>query len=121
MQFPMLPKKKAYAISNGVFLILLGLLFYTGQWWPGILFVIGATFAIRQYLIGHRIEFLITLILIALLGIFSLTGHATSLLFPFGLIVLGLCLIIKELVQSPFLKQDSDVSNDQEKKNDESI
>ena len=35
--------KRASELSGGVFLIGLGVLFVTGYWFPGILFVIGAT------------------------------------------------------------------------------
>lgn len=36
-------KHQASQIGGGVFLIGLGLLFFTGWWWPGIMFVIGAS------------------------------------------------------------------------------
>jgi hypothetical protein len=34
-------KRMASGISGGIFLIGLGVLLYTGWWWPGIMFVIG--------------------------------------------------------------------------------
>lgn len=34
-------KRKAGAISGGIFLISLGVLLYTGWWWPGIMIAIG--------------------------------------------------------------------------------
>lgn len=34
-------KRTASAISGGIFLISLGVLLYTGWWWPGIMFAIG--------------------------------------------------------------------------------
>lgn len=96
MRFPLFPKRKADAISNGVFLILLGILFYTQQWWPGLLFAIGLSFAIRQYLTGRRVNFFITLLLIGLLGVLTVAGKMFSLLFPILFIGLGVCLIVKE-------------------------
>lgn len=96
MRFPLFPKRKADAISNGVFLILLGLLFYTQQWWPGLLFALGLSFAIRQYLTGRRVNFFITLMLLGLLGILTLASQMFSLLFPILFIGLGVCLIGKE-------------------------
>ncbi|MAS35192.1 MAG: hypothetical protein CL610_14365 [Anaerolineaceae bacterium] len=39
----MVSKARADQVSGGVFLIGLALLFMTGYWWPGILFVIGAS------------------------------------------------------------------------------
>jgi hypothetical protein len=34
-------KRQASAISGGIFLICLGVLIFTGWWWPGIMFAIG--------------------------------------------------------------------------------
>jgi len=34
-------QRRASAISGGIFLISLGVLLYTGWWWPGIMFAIG--------------------------------------------------------------------------------
>ena len=34
-------KQKVNAISGGIFLICLGVLFFTGWWWPGIMFALG--------------------------------------------------------------------------------
>jgi hypothetical protein len=34
-------KRRASAISGGIFLISLGILLFTGWWWPGIMFAIG--------------------------------------------------------------------------------
>jgi len=34
-------KRQASAISGGIFLISLGVLLFTGWWWPGIMFAIG--------------------------------------------------------------------------------
>ena len=39
----MVTKARADQVSGGVFLIGLAMLFMTGYWWPGILFVIGAS------------------------------------------------------------------------------
>ena len=40
-EFSMDKKKRASAISGGIFLICLGVLMFTGWWWPGIMFAIG--------------------------------------------------------------------------------
>ncbi|CUI17237.1 Conserved putative membrane protein [Candidatus Protochlamydia naegleriophila] len=96
MKFPYLSKRKADNISNGVFLILLGILFYTKAWWPGILFAIAFTFALRQYLTGRRLDFFITIIFIAVLGFITLIGMAFSFLFPLLFIVTGIYLLSRE-------------------------
>ncbi|WP_068468264.1 hypothetical protein [Candidatus Protochlamydia phocaeensis] len=97
-KFPFMPKRKADSISNGIFLILLGVLFYTGAWWPGILFAIGLSFALRQFLTGKRSNFFITLVLLGLLSIITLAGMAFSLLFPLLFVLFGIYLILREYV-----------------------
>lgn len=96
MRFPILPRRKAVALSNGVFLILLAFLFYSGQWWPGLLFAFGLSAAFRYYMTGRRLKFVIVVALMGLLGILTLTGHAFSFIFPFILAACGLLLIGKE-------------------------
>ena len=44
----LMPKRKADAISNGAFLIALGILFYTNYWWPGILAAIWVNIGIKN-------------------------------------------------------------------------
>lgn len=53
MEHIILPKKKAEAISNGVFLIALSILFFSSNWWPGILLAIWSPLAVRQYFTGR--------------------------------------------------------------------
>lgn len=96
MRFPLLPRRKAAALSNGVFLILLAFIFYSGQWWPGLLFAFGLSAALKHYLTGRRLNFIIVVALMGFLGLLTLTGHAFSLLFPFVLAAAGLFLIGKE-------------------------
>jgi hypothetical protein len=119
MKFYNLPKRKADAISNGIFLVLLGYLFYSDQWWPGILFAVGLTFAIRQYFTGRRLNFFITLVVVGILGLVTLTGHSYSLLFPLIFIGGGIFLIIKEFLnlKTPAIgNQPSESQKDNDKK-----
>jgi hypothetical protein len=45
--------ERAGEVTGGIWLIGLGILFYTGMWWPGIMFVIGVS-AIAQGLVEGR-------------------------------------------------------------------
>lgn len=89
-------KKKADAISNGVFLIGLGILIYTNAWWPGILLALWATLAVRQYLTNRIYDLAITTIL--LLGLFLVTflNLNWSVLVPVLLILGGIHIIFRE-------------------------
>lgn len=91
-----LSKKKTEAISNGVFLITLGILFYTDAWWPGILIAIWATLAIRQYFSGRTYDLIISSII--LIGLFFVTffNIKWSLLIPVLFVIGGIYIIFRE-------------------------
>jgi hypothetical protein len=40
-------------LMGGIWLIGLGVLFYTGRWWPGILFLVGITMLIEGWIREH--------------------------------------------------------------------
>ncbi len=89
-------KKKAHAISNGIFLVCLGILIFTNAWWPGMILAIWATVASRQYLTGRKYYALVSTIV--LLGFYavSLFKFDYDFLAPVLLVVGGLFLIIRE-------------------------
>jgi hypothetical protein len=74
---------KGNRLSSGVFLLGLGLLFMSGWWWPGILFVIGASSLAQTVESGRRWQ--------AAQGTLWMFG--LGLLFTFGF-NLGLLLLI---------------------------
>lgn len=88
-------KKKAEAISNGVLLIFLGLLFYTNWWWPGILVAIWATFATRQYLTERYQDLILTTILLLSLFVVALFQLNWDLLTPLLFLLAGGYLIFR--------------------------
>lgn len=88
--------RKASALSNGVFLILIAILVYTNSLWPGILFAIGAFLIVRQYFSGRRVDLIITIVVIAIISLVSITGLSLSTLAPLALVLAGLYLILRE-------------------------
>jgi hypothetical protein len=92
----MFSKKKADAISNGVFLISLAFLFYFNFWWPGILLSLWAMLAIRQYLTARHYDFVITSVI--LLGLFTIYFFHLewSMLMPALFFVGGIYIIFRE-------------------------
>jgi hypothetical protein len=94
----LVPKRKAESISNGIFLILLGFLFYTNAWWPGILIAIGIVYAIRQYLTGRKWSLMITLGLIGVILMVKFLSIAFSLLLPLVFIAIGANMIYRECI-----------------------
>lgn len=89
-------KKKADAISNGFFLICLGILILTGAWWPGMLLVLWITLAIRQYLTGRLYDLTVTTIILLGLFFISLFQVSWSILIPILLVLGGIHIIFKE-------------------------
>ena len=96
MAKPQVSKRKATGISNGVFLISIGILFYTNTWWPGILLAIWATLALRQYLSGRHYDLIITSIILLGLFIITLFQLDWTLLLPVLFVVGGIYIIFRE-------------------------
>lgn len=89
-------EKKASSISNGLFLISLGLLFFTNFWWPGILVAIWITMASKQYLTGRLYDAAITsVVLLGLFGL-SIVNINWDYVLPTLFIVGGIFLIYRE-------------------------
>jgi len=91
-----LSKRKADAISNGVLLISLGILFYLNAWWPGILLAVWAWLGARQYFTGRHFDLTITTII--LIGLFLIDYFNVQLLMlmPILFTVGGVYIIFRE-------------------------
>lgn len=89
-------KRKADAVSNGVFLVGLGILVYSSAWWPGILLVLWATLATRQYLTGRIYDLAITSVLLLGLFIVTLLNLNWTVIVPVLLILGGIHIIFRE-------------------------
>lgn len=89
-------KTRAETISNGAFLVALGVLFATEYWWPGILLAIWVALAIREYLSGRYYDLAITSII--LLGLFAFTFFqwGWSIILPILFIIGGIYIIFRE-------------------------
>lgn len=91
-----LSKRKAEAISNGVFLVGIGILFWTNGWWPGILLVIWAALATRQYFTGRIWDFSISTIILVGLFITTFFNITWSVLMPVLFVIGGIYIIFRE-------------------------
>lgn len=96
MVMPILTKRKADAISNGAFLIGLGILLFTNYWWPGILLVLWVSLFLRQYLTGRFYDTLISTIILVGLFIVSFIKLNWSVLIPVLFVIGGIYLIFRE-------------------------
>lgn len=88
-------------VSPAIFMIGMGVLFYTGYWWPGIMFVIG-TAAIVQGLVAGRGWY-------AFQGGLWTIGIGVWAIFHFNIavmfVVLGVSMLYSALFKPPFLKK----------------
>ena len=55
-------RKKAHALSTALFLVGIGVLIFTGNWWPGIMLAVGLPIALRQFLLGSTYDMCVTLL-----------------------------------------------------------
>jgi predicted membrane protein len=89
-------KRKAEAISNGVFLIALGCLFYFNAWWPGILLAIWAFLATRQSLMGRHFDLIVTTFILVGLFVIATFNLSWSILGPLLFVLGGAYIIFRE-------------------------
>jgi predicted membrane protein len=99
----LMTRRKANALSNGAFLICLGILAFLNIWWPWILVAVWVNIGMRQYLTGRKYDFFISSFLIlgfAFLTFFPIRGFVLPVIFLLG----GLYLIFREY----FFTEDTD-------------
>lgn len=96
MAKPILSKRKSDAIANGAFLIGLGVLLFSNEWWPGILLVLWASLFLRQYLTGRIYDSLISTIILVGLFVVSFIKINWSVIIPVLFVIGGIYLIFRE-------------------------
>lgn len=107
-------KRKADAISNGVFLVCLGILIYSDAWWPGILLALWATLATRQYFSGRIYDLIVTSILLLGLFIITLLNLNWAVIVPVLLILGGIHIIFREYCVAEGVEADDPVQEIEE-------
>ena len=92
-----LSSERAGQITGGVWLIGLGLLIYTGRWWPGIMFLIGAGAIIEGLVEGQGwYAFQGGLWAIAI-GVWALFHFNIAVLF----VAIGASMVVGALIRPP--------------------
>ena len=99
-------KRMANAISGGIFLISLGVLLYTGWWWPGIMVAIGLSSGASLIFRGKTWQGIGSLVFFCSIPIVVWVIQATNI--PWALvgpmILIGIGVII--LVKAIFLREE---------------
>ncbi|MFC1997670.1 hypothetical protein ACFLXI_08725 [Chloroflexota bacterium] len=102
-------KKQASGISGGIFLIGLGVLLFTGWWWPGIMLVIGLSAGAEQIFRGKIASGIGTIAFFSafpiIWAIVQSTDISWAIIGPFILIAIGVIILVKAF----FLKDDVEV------------
>ncbi len=94
---PHLQKKQAHAITGAVWLFGLAALLYTNRWWPGIMFVIGASVIVEGLISGRGWYALHGGAWIIGIGVWALYDFRLWFLF----VLLGVSLLLGAFVQPP--------------------
>jgi hypothetical protein len=92
-------KKRASAISGGIFLISLGILIITGWWWPGIMLAIGLSGGAELIFRGKIWRGIGTIVFFSAIPLVvwavQETGIPWGIVGPFILIGLGVIALVK--------------------------
>lgn len=92
-------KRTASAVSGGIFLISLGILLYTGWWWPGIMFAIGLSAGAELVFRGKTLRGIGTLAFFCAIPIAVWIVQETeipwTLVGPLVLIGIGVIVLVK--------------------------
>jgi len=92
-------KRRASAISGGIFLICLGILLVTGWWWPGIMFAIGLSGGAELIFQGKTVRGISTLAFFCSIPFAILIIQEAripwSLIGPMVLIGTGVIILVK--------------------------
>lgn len=109
-----LTDEKANQFSGGIFMIGLAILFLTGDWWPGILFVIGAS-SIAQGLVRGRGWYSLqgSLWMIGL-GLVFVFGFSLPLLF----LLIGGSMVFGSIFKPPFMEKEKNTYYEDEDEED---
>jgi hypothetical protein len=92
-------RKHTPTVSGGVFLVGLGILVYTGWWWPGILLVVGLASSAELILRGKYLSALVTFAFFAAIPLFISADIPWRIMGPFILIAMGAATIFKGVTQ----------------------
>lgn len=100
MAKPILKKRKAAALSNGVFLVGLVILLFASAWWPGILLVLWITLFLRQYLTGRNYDAFLSTVILMGLFLIAYVKINWSVIIPVLFVIGGVYLIFREYFYS---------------------
>ncbi len=93
-------KKRAQALSCSLVLLGLATLVFTGEWWPGLMLVIGLPLALRQYLLGRKYDMLVSLLIFVGTFIFVEFDIPWKIFLPTIFVVGAIYILCREFIES---------------------
>lgn len=113
-------KRRAKAISSGLFLVGLAIVTYLNAWWPGIMLAIGLPLALRQYMLGRHYDMAISLFVFC--GVFITVQFDISweILLPVLFAIGGIYTLFREYLESkeePLDEEEEDLNKEIEEDN----
>ena len=115
MSQPLTTHQRANSISTGIFLISLGILFYTNYWWPGILLALAVTVGVKEYLRGRIYDLVLSVVILGGLFVFFYFSPNWSVAVPVLFTIAGIWIIFREyFVRKPRSSEDiaADISQE---------
>lgn len=97
---PKVSKKRAKSISSALFLVGLGIVGFTGTWWPGIMLAIGLPLALRQYLLGKSYDVFVTLLIFVGVFVSAQFNASWEFLLPVVLVTGGIYVFFRDYIES---------------------
>lgn len=88
-------KVRNSSISSGIFLIGLGVLAYSGWWWPGILLVVGLSSSAALIMRGKYVPALLTFGFFAVISLIVAADVPWRIFGPFILVAMGASIIFR--------------------------
>jgi len=85
-------------IAGGIFLIGLGMLILTGNWWPGLMFVIGSALAADRVFRGNYAQAITAFAVCSAIAVFSTTNIPWNIFGPFILISFGIVALVQRVL-----------------------
>jgi membrane-associated phospholipid phosphatase len=118
-------EKRGNEVFGGAFIIGMAILFLTGWWWPGILYVTGVAMVARTVAQGRNwMDERSGLVLLVVAVVFTLIGFVTNIVFnwwPLILIAVGLYLLYNSKRGGNGGNGDSDSAVKEKPKNDDFV
>jgi len=100
MVMPIVSKQRAKAICSALFLVGLGIVGFTANWWPGVMLAIGIPLALRQYLLRKPYDVFVTLLIFVGVFVTAQFNNSWNIIMPVMFTVGGIYVFFRDYIES---------------------